>query len=73
MIRGGVAVYTTDWQFTHCKVYNGSTWVQAIPYVYNGTSWEKVGGAGVNMIPFLVSNGDDFYTSNNEQFLVREQ
>ena len=73
MIRtGGIAVYIDgDWKFTHVNYYNGSNWELVTPYVYDG-GWKKVGAAGVNMVKFLTSAGEDLVTSDGKTFLVRE-
>lgn len=42
--KGLVRIYNgSTWKEALCYVYDGSTWRQAIPYVYNGSSW-KMGG-----------------------------
>ena len=54
------------------RIYDGSLWRYSVkPYVYDGTSWQPVGQAGTLMIPFITSQGEYFYDSNNKQFLVR--
>lgn len=74
MFQGGVAVYTgNDWHFCHCRVYNNNQWKMAYPYVYTNSAWNKSGGAGVNMIQFVTSDGKDLLTSDGKNFLVREQ
>lgn len=71
--RGGVEVYTNnDYQFCSAHIYNGSTWVTAVPYIYTSNAWVKVGAAGTTLEQFMTSNSQEFYTSNNEPFLVRQ-
>ena len=41
--KGLIRVYTDDWRESLVWVYDGSKWVQAIPNIFNGSSWQ-IGG-----------------------------
>lgn len=71
--RGGLEVYANnDYQFCSAHLYNGTAWVTVVPYVYVSNAWVKAGAAGTILEQFITSNNQDFYTSNNEPFLVRK-
>lgn len=54
------------------RIYSNNTWTNSvIPYVYDGSAWKAIGKAGTLMIPFITSQGEDFYDSTNKPFLVR--
>ena len=54
------------------RIYLSGDWHDCQPYVYDNGAWRMVGGAGTLMIPFITSDGEYFYTSDNKMFLVRE-
>ena len=73
--------YTPQFEEYHPYVFiapnsgiNSSGWFPAAAYVFTSPSdggWLQVGGAQTFMVPFLVSNGDQFTTSDGKIFLVR--
>ena len=72
MRRCVIGVYNgTDWVEATPAIYS-SSWGYARPYIYNGSSWQPVGHANTLMVPFITSDNKDFYSYNNEQFLVRQ-
>ena len=75
MIKGNVAIGTNtanDWKLGFPNVYSGGRWNKLRPYIYTDGSWKPVGGAGTNMVFFLVSNGDFLVDNTGGFFLVRE-
>ena len=71
--RGGVEVYTSnDFNYSAVKIYLSGQWKDAVPYLYTDGAWVKSCAAGTTMEQFITSTNDDFYTSNNEPFLVRK-
>ena len=46
--------------------------MRAIPKEYLNNNWQTLGAAGTLMIKFITSDGQEFYTSNGELFLVRD-
>ena len=46
-----------------CTNGTNRTWVLAKPYVYNGTSWDVIGGAHTLYIPFYTSDNNNFLTA----------
>ena len=59
-------------------VYNGTSWVYAVPMVYS-SGWENIGGTGNLFFHFREKNStDDFLVDNgsgssNVVFLVRDR
>jgi len=56
--NGGIGLFDSNGKFNfYCtKVYTDS-WKYAIPYIYNGTAWKEIGGAGCLVVPFTDSGG----------------
>ena len=52
-------------------IYTNNTWKCVEPYVYDGTTWRRIGGVGTLMIPFITSDGEYFYTSDGKLFQVK--
>ena len=70
--QGVVGIYNgTKFVRAWCYVYDGG-WEKAIPYVYDGTNWVMIGGAGTMMIPYEVATDGAYNVSGGEPRLVRE-
>ena len=54
------------------RIYLSGEWHDCQPYIFDTNAWRLVGGAGALMVPFITSDGEYFYTSDNKMFLVRE-
>ena len=74
MRQGGVSICTSanTFSFARPKIYNGSAWVDAIPFIYDG-SWKMSEAAGTQMVYFLTKTNEYFLDSSGKYFLVREQ
>lgn len=73
MKKGFASLYlSNDWGLGAPFIYTGSQWKTVRPYVYTNGAWEPIGGAGTNMVYFLVSNGDYLVDSDNKYVLVRQ-
>ena len=72
----GVSIYDSTenrFVFTVPLVWNGSEWKHVDIKVRNGSSWEEVGGACTQMIPFYaVTDSQPFLTSASQQLIVPE-
>ena len=68
----GIATNTTG---TYAEavpyVYNGTSWVLAYPKVYNG-GWQQVGGAGTLHVYFLDKDNKTFLQKGGDYFLVKD-
>lgn len=74
MLQGGLSICTATntFNFARAKIYNGSAWVDATPFIYDN-GWQMSEAAGTQMVYFLTSNNEYFLDSNGKYFLVREQ
>ncbi len=74
MLQGVNALYTNnDWDLVVPYVYTNNQWVRAQPKCYTNNNWQTLGAAGVLMVKFITSDGQEFYTSDGELFLVRDE
>ena len=74
MVYGGVIIqHQNDDKFSIIKTYQNNGWQVCQPYVYTNNTWHLAGASGVPMIPFYISNGQTFITSDGELFLVRKE
>lgn len=75
MRKGNIAIGTTtsgDWAVSFPSIYSNSAWHKVRPYIYTGGSWKPVGGAGTNMVYFILSDGKYLTDSTGGYFLVRQ-
>lgn len=70
----GISVYTSnDWGWSYPQIYSNLSWETSVPYIYTNGNWKVIGAAGTNMIRFYTSDGKEFYDSNGDLFLVRDE
>lgn len=51
--------FDNDYQWVKPYIYT-TEWKQGTWWIYDGTSWKMVGGAGVQAVPFFDSNESPF-------------
>lgn len=73
MLHGVNALYCdNDWDLVVPYIYTNNQWVPVTATGYTNNSWRTFGDAGTLMVKFITSDGQEFYTSDGELFLVRE-
>lgn len=74
MLRGGISICTATntFDYARVKIHNGTSWVDAIPFVYD-SSWKMSEGAGTQMVYFLTNSSEYLLDSSGKYFLVREK
>lgn len=78
MVQGGISIYNIngggeypDWEWCAPYVYSGE-WKRSLPWVYNGSKWQQIGGAGANMQYWLDKNGNIITDSHGNPILIRD-
>lgn len=73
MIKPVVAIQDGSFISGIPYLYINNQWTQVNPYVYNGTSWEMIGGAGV-LYPYLLEKNSKFVLDKNtNNILIKDE